>query len=112
MFLAFDRDGGVYKNAVLVEFKKYSASLDEKSKALYELPNNIGEIRKNNSNIQTIWAYIITKLDDNLSKRLKMMVDIQKYSATAREELSTDITTKETLIFIFAILIPWLKMLR
>lgn len=63
MFLAFDKYGNVYKNAVLVEFKKYSATLDEKCKALYELPNNIGEIRKTNPNVQTIWAYIITKLD-------------------------------------------------
>ena len=71
MFLAFDRDGDVYKNAVLVEFKKYSASLDEKSKALHELPNNIGEIRKSNSNIQTIWAYIITKLDDDFIETIE-----------------------------------------
>ena len=71
MFLAFDRDGDVYKNAVLVEFKKYSAPLDEKSKALHELPNNIGEIRKSNSNIQTIWAYIITKLDDDFIETIE-----------------------------------------
>ena len=70
MFLAFDREGDTYKNAVLVEFKKYLAPLDEKAKALSEVPNNIGEIRKSNKNIQTIWAYIITKLDEDFKETI------------------------------------------
>lgn len=62
MFVAFNNETGS-RDAILVEFKGYSADIDEKNKALTELPNNIGVIRKTNEDIRTIWAYIITKLD-------------------------------------------------
>lgn len=65
MFLAYDKTGDVYKNAVLIEFKSYSAKHDEKCKALHQLPDSIGVLRKSNPKIQIIWGYIITKIDDD-----------------------------------------------
>ena len=70
MFVAFDREDGK-RNVVLIEFKAYSASLDEKRKSLTELPDNIATIRNTNHDIKTIWAYIITKLDDNFTETIK-----------------------------------------
>lgn len=64
MFIAFDKNSGE-RNAILVEFKTYNAPLDEKNKALTELPNNIGELRRTRKDIKTIWAYIITNIDDD-----------------------------------------------
>lgn len=70
MFVAFNNETG-YRDAILVEFKGYSADLVEKNKALTELPNNIGVIRHSNKDIQTIWAYIITKLDEAFVESIK-----------------------------------------
>ena len=63
MFVAYDKLTGD-RNAVLIEFKSYDASFEEKNKALTELPNNIGELRRTRKDIKTVWAYIITNLDD------------------------------------------------
>lgn len=55
------------KDVLMVEFKGINADGDEKNKSLSELPNDIAIIRKNIDNINTIWGYIVTTIDDDFA---------------------------------------------
>lgn len=54
-----------FKNLVMVEFKSPNADLDEKNKALSELPDDIAIVKRNISDIETVWSYIVTTIDDD-----------------------------------------------
>lgn len=58
------------KDIVVIEFKAVGASRQEKNKALWELPRNIDVLRKNIPRINRIWAYIITRIDDEFAEML------------------------------------------
>jgi len=68
--LFFNNVDGKMRDAVLVEFKGVNADADEKNKSLVELPNNIAYIRKNFSNISSIWGYVITVIDDDMKESI------------------------------------------
>ena len=69
--LFFAHDDFAQKDAVIVEFKGNHAVQSEKAKAVWELPENAGIIRENFPDVETIWAYTITKIDEKLRFRLK-----------------------------------------
>lgn len=59
------------KDALIIEFKSAKASLDEKRKALSELPDNVLTLRDDVPNIKTVWSYGITEIDNDFEKSLK-----------------------------------------
>ena len=61
-FSGNDPDQGC--DALVVEFKACDASLDEKSKAFWEIIRNAQAIRQSIPNIDRIWCYTVTKFDD------------------------------------------------
>ena len=67
--VVFDKKEGI-KNCIIIEFKAYSAKIDEKAKALTEISNNIATFRQLNKDINSIWAYIITKIDDDFKQTI------------------------------------------
>lgn len=58
------------KDALIIEFKSAKADLDEKRKALSELPDNVMTLRKDVPNIKTVWSYGITEIDESFEKSL------------------------------------------
>jgi len=59
------------KNAVFVEFKGSYATLGEKEKAPQELKRNIGIIKRNLDDIDSLWGYIVTTIDEEFSQSLE-----------------------------------------
>ena len=49
---------------VIIEFKGPNANKNEKKRALTELPDDVAIIKKHISDIETIWSYIITTIDE------------------------------------------------
>lgn len=60
-----------YQDAVVIEFKGNYANDDEKAKAIVEIKENIRVVRKNFPEINTVWGYAITKIDETLASRLE-----------------------------------------
>ena len=58
------------KDALIIEFKSAKADLDEKRKALSELPDNVMTLRNDVPNIKTVWSYGITEIDESFEKSL------------------------------------------
>lgn len=58
------------KDALIIEFKSAKADLDEKRKALSELPDNVMALRNDVPNIKTVWSYGITEIDESFEKSL------------------------------------------
>lgn len=58
------------KDALIIEFKSAKADLDEKRKALSELPDNVMTLRNDVTNIKTVWSYGITEIDESFEKSL------------------------------------------
>lgn len=59
----FNKQDG-HKNLVMIEFKRPNADKNEKKRALTELPDDVAIIKKHIPDIDTIWSYIITTIDD------------------------------------------------
>ncbi len=59
----FNKDNG-RKDAIVIEYKGPNANIDEKSKSLTELPNNVNYLRNSVENIGVVWSYIFTSFDD------------------------------------------------
>jgi len=71
IFMAFDKDDNSEKrNSVMIELKGPNAEEDEKNKSITELPNHIAIIRENMPNVETIWGYIVTTIDDKFKRTL------------------------------------------
>ena len=60
----------------MIELKGPNADKDEKDKSLNELPKHIGIIRKNFPNIETIWGYVVTTIDDDFKETLEIRDNI------------------------------------
>ena len=56
------------KDLIMVEFKGIHASKNEKTKSLTELPLDLNIVRNNISNINSIWSYIITTVDEDFKQ--------------------------------------------
>ena len=65
----FNREEGK-KDAIMIEFKGSTASFDEKKKSITELPDDINYLRNSVGDIQMIWGYIITTIDDQIETTL------------------------------------------
>lgn len=59
------------KDAVVIEFKKAFATLGEKETAPTEINRNIGIIKRTLSDVNSIYGYIITTIDDEFNQSLK-----------------------------------------
>ena len=70
--LFFDRKEG-NKDLIMVEFKGVNASLDEKNKSLTELPVDMRIIRENLEEVNSIWSYIITSIDDGFKYTIESL---------------------------------------
>lgn len=66
----FNKEDG-NKNVIMVEFKSPNADLDEKNKSLTELPDDINIVKKNINNVQTVWSYIVTTIDDDFQNSIE-----------------------------------------
>ena len=60
-----------HKNLIIAELKGANASENEKNKALTELPNDVAIIKKHIPDVDTIWSYIITTIDDNFKATIE-----------------------------------------
>lgn len=58
------------KDALIIEFKSAKTGLDEKRKALSELPDNVMTLRNAVPNIKTVWSYGITEIDESFENSL------------------------------------------
>ena len=58
------------KDVVIVEFKKPYATLSEKENASIEIGRNMGIARRNIQDVNSIYGYIITTLDDEFIESL------------------------------------------
>lgn len=69
--LFFSHEDLAQRDAVVVEFKGNYANDSEKAKAIWEITENLGIIRDNFPEIETVWGYAITKIDEKLAFRLQ-----------------------------------------
>lgn len=67
--IVFSREEG-QKDAIMLEYKGPNASLDEKSKSLTELPNNVNYLRESASDVGSVWSYILTTIDEKFEKTI------------------------------------------
>ena len=61
----------VSRDALVVEFKGANASLGEKEKSIAEISRNCLLLKEKITEIDTIWAYIITSIDDEFEVSLR-----------------------------------------
>ena len=66
------------KDAIIVEFKGANTSYDEKRKSITELPNNMADIKKCLTDVETIWGYIITTIDDKFAETIENTEKFEK----------------------------------
>jgi hypothetical protein len=73
------------KDVVVVEFKSIGAKSSEKSIAFAEISRNLGVICRSIENINTMYGYIITKLDDDFRKLIESQPGVKKmFSASEK----------------------------
>ena len=82
LFILFDREENIsQKDCVIIEFKSFSAKTDEKSNAVTQvLTKYANTLRKYAGNINTVYAYIITTVDEELKENLKALDFNQAFS--------------------------------
>ncbi len=71
----FFNDKDSHKNLVMIEFKGANADKYEKKKALTELPDDVAIVKKHIHDINTVWSYIVTTIDDEF----KFSIDNQDF---------------------------------
>ena len=70
------------KNVVMVEFKSPNADLNEKTKSLTELPDDIAIVKKNIPSIETVWSYIVTTIDEKFEFSIESSENFQQLFST------------------------------
>jgi hypothetical protein len=70
------KDG--YKDAVVCELKAFDISSDRKLVSITELNRNLGYIVKGIDNINNVWGYIITTLDESTQEELSMQQGVSQ----------------------------------
>ena len=68
--VVYDRKDGK-KNAIIIEFKSPSASIQEKLYAMSEVSRNIRIFREQNKDVISVWAFVITKIDEEFCEAIK-----------------------------------------
>ena len=61
----------ISRDALVVEFKSFNATLGEKEKSIAEISRNCYLLKEKIKEINTIWAYIITTIDDEFEISLR-----------------------------------------
>ncbi len=84
-FSGTDTDNG--RDAIVIEFKACGASIDEKSKAFWEINRNAQAIRDSIENINRIWCYTITSFDETFKKNIKAQDFVQLFTSGERNEI-------------------------
>lgn len=59
------------KDAIVIEFKGANVPLGQKETAIAEIGRNVNLIKKNLTDVNMIWAYIITKIDNEFAFSLE-----------------------------------------
>lgn len=72
IFCSKDENDSSYKNVILIEFKKLGLPIDAKENAINKIKRYSAYIRKNISNVRSIYSYAIIDIDDELRESLKM----------------------------------------
>lgn len=82
MFILFDRkEDNESKDCVIIEFKSFSCDIDEKSNAVVQVQTKYANtIKKYCKNINNIYVYIITTIDDELKNNLEALQFNQSFS--------------------------------
>ena len=70
VFLLFNYEEG-NTDAIVIELKGSNCTKDEKNKSITELPNNIDELRECMNNLNSIYGYIITNIDEDFGRALR-----------------------------------------
>lgn len=82
MFILFDRnDDSLQKDCVIIEFKAFDCSSDEKANAVVQVQTRYANVIRNHvKNIKNIYIYIITTIDDELKSSLEALDFNQSFS--------------------------------
>lgn len=75
--ILFNKNTGK-RDLIMVEFKGVSASKDEKNKSLTELPVDLMLVRKNVDELNSIWSYIITTIDEDFKETIESLGTYQE----------------------------------
>lgn len=70
LFISYNKEEG-NKDAVVIELKGVNADLDEKYKSFREISDYIGIIREEIPTIETVYGYVITKIDEDFAKSIE-----------------------------------------
>lgn len=70
----------ISRDALVVEFKGCNASLGEKEKAIAEISRNCYILKEKVKEINNVWAYIITSIDDEFEISLKASGYKERYT--------------------------------
>lgn len=82
MFILFDRnDDSLQKDCVIIEFKAFDCSSDDKANAVVQVQTRYANVIRNHvKNIKNIYIYIITTIDDELKLSLEALDFNQSFS--------------------------------
>jgi hypothetical protein len=83
----FYNENKTTKDVVVVELKAVGASTDKKMVSISEINRNLGIIAEEIEGIKTLYGYIITHLDDNAKKELRMQQGICELFAVGNEPI-------------------------
>ena len=72
-----------HRNLIMIEFKGANANKYEKNKALTELPDDVAIVKKHIPNINTVWSYIITTIDDDFKFSISVQDFIELFTANS-----------------------------
>ena len=72
-----------HRNLIMIEFKGANANKYEKNKALTELPDDVAIVKKHIPNINTVWSYIITTIDDDFKFSISNQDFIELFTANS-----------------------------
>lgn len=83
----YNDSAGNIKDLVVVELKAIGATVPFKMFSLSEINRNLGFIAESVDNIETLYGYIITKIDKNMEKELDYQAGVSKIFTTSNRPL-------------------------
>ena len=83
----YNGTSGNIKDLVVVELKAIGATVPSKMFSLSEINRNLGFIAESVDNIETLYGYIITKIDKNMEKELDYQSHVSKMFTTSNRPL-------------------------
>lgn len=83
----YNDSAGNIKDLVVVELKAIGATIPFKMFSLSEINRNLGFIAESVDNIETLYGYIITKIDRNMEKELDYQAGVSKIFTASNRPL-------------------------